>query len=237
MIIRLSGEIMYYMTKILALFYFSLFGLVCVSEAAEPGYEEAMQYFVFRENNKDLIAQGTETLKVNNGNLGHGESTFNAAEAKKPVKLKPQKYFLGVGFGEASELSSNSFQIGASFVKTRFFQQSLYFEFNKTDLSASREYKDAIGEVDSDTKTYMFFQNLQFSSALFFLGPEVALGAGYRSGGFNEGGLVSLKAGLNFSNRWSKQYMISASILYRNDQMITDNISDNSIELLVRFGI
>lgn len=214
------------MTNFIAISCFFL-ALPLGAHAAEPGYAEAMKYFVFRQQRDP--AQNNE-IKVLKGE--------NTAQVKKPqaFRLKKQKFFLGGGTGKNGGLDFYSVQAGVAFVKTKYFQQSLYLEYKNTDTSESFDYK--YGDLSNSSAQSLFvYQNLQFASTLFFLGPEIALGLGHVFDEPHKGSAVSLKAGFNFSNRWSKALLLSASINYRRDQYFSNNSDDEGVELSLRIGL
>lgn len=217
------------MTKIAA-FFLSFAVAPQMIWAQEQGYTEAMEYFVYREQ-KDR--QPANEIKIFKGESEESANGLMSLKVKRP--LKKQKFYIGGFFGKSANMNARGVHLGATFVKTRFLQQSLYLEYKEMDTTKLLAYRK--GDLKEEALQSLFlFQKVKFASTLFFLGPEVAVGMGQSFGEAREGTAVALKVGLNLSNRWSKAMMMSASFNYRRDQYLSNNDDDEGVEFSLRFG-
>lgn len=195
--------------KILAtIVYFAILSIT--AHGAEPGYSEAMEYFVHREN------QQKNTRSVSSGSV-------YTPPPKSSSKLK--KLYFGLGQEKAYGQSENNrnLMIGATFLKSAFVQSSLELEW--------RPYIDVEGE------TLSLMYSVQLSSGVFFLGPEIAFGGGRGFNSENDEGFTSLRLGLNLSNAWTQSFLASLHFYYRRDQSFSTNFHEDRVGILFKIGL
>ena len=181
--------------------------------AAEPGYSEAMEYFVHRENQKNnsrSVSSSTST------------SVYNPS-LRQASKIK--KFYLGLGQEKAYGASENNRNVtlGATFLKSTYVQSSLELEW--------RPFIDVEGE------TLSLMYSVQLPSGLFFLGPEIAFGGGRSFSTDDDEGFTSLRLGLNLTNAWSQSFLASLHFYYRRDQGFKTNFHEDRVGVLFKIGL
>ena len=199
--------------------------------AAEPGYSEAMGYFVQRRN----IAQGQRAGSPQAAQRGIGQESpvYRSLEAEpsmqnqksyRGMSNKRSKIFLALGFEQGNNIFEEArvLEVGLATNSSKWIQSNL-----------SIEWRSIVGE-SGDAVAFMY--SVQPSSVLFFLGPEIGFGAG-RSWVVGDGeGFTSLKLGLNVSNPWAKRFLVGFNIYYRRDQGLRDSFHDDRVGAVLRFG-
>lgn len=189
--------------------------------AAEKGYEEAMEYFIYRDKNKQSGVRG--------------DSTEGTVDSSDNIILNPSKHFIGLGAGEIFGYSHYSVEFGVASVQTRCFQQSLHFEYIYFNTRYSDEYKT--GAIDNSYGQGLFLlHNVQLSSQFFYFGPEVSAGVGRVFDSPRKGSLLMLKAGVVFSNKWSQRMLFSGHLYYRRSQYFKKDHHGDGLGLSLRFG-
>ncbi|MGH1468269.1 MAG: hypothetical protein ACRBBP_05230 [Bdellovibrionales bacterium] len=189
--------------------------------AAEQGYDEAMKYFIFRDKNKKVEVEA-------GGAPGGIDSPDN-------IILDPSKYFISLGAGEIFGFDHYSAELGMTFLQTRYFQQSLHLEYLQFNTRSSDEYK--AGSIANTYGQGLFLlHNVQLSSQFFYLGPELSVGVGRIFDSPRKGSLLTLKAGLVYSNKWSQRMLFSAHLYYRRSQYFKKDYHGDGVGLSLRFG-
>lgn len=190
------------MCKILAVL-FSFLILPSVLHAEEAGYKEAMEYFVYRKNQKQK-KQGNYVEKVESDEL-------------QEFLPEAYKFFIGLGAGESLELGFYSVELGVTVLAGEYLQQSVGLEYNRTGTTDSDSFK--LGASQNTYATSFFLNHsIALNSRKFYFSPELSMGVGRIFGQPDEGALIILKPGLSFSSRWNSGLMYSAHIYYRRNQ-------------------
>jgi hypothetical protein len=192
--------------------------------AAEPGYNEAMGYFVQRRNQQRAIAQGQQQESPVYQSLEADSSSQGPLQSYQSNVSKRTKYFLSLGF----EQGNNSFEearvleLGIATNASKWIQSNL-----------SLEWRSVVGDSGDG---FAFMYSVQPSSVLFFLGPEIGFGAGRAWVVGNGEGFTSLRLGLNISNPWSRRFLVAFNVYYRRDQGLRDSFHDDRVGAVLRFG-
>ena len=202
--------------KIVFIVFWSIFVLMpAFLLAAEPGYSEAMDYFIQRKN--------TDRGKQESSVYGPLDAQSTQKE-QQASNNKRSKIFLSLGF----EQGNNAFkgvkilELGIANNASKWIQSNL-----------SLEWRSIVGG-SGDAVAFMY--SVQSSSVLFFMGPEIGFGAGRLWVVDNEEGFTSLKLGLNISNPWSKKFLLGFNVYYRRDQGLRKSFHDDRVGALLRFG-
>lgn len=185
--------------------------------AEEAGYNEALDYFVHRKEQKKAEEKDSSSGEV---------QEFLPAQ---------YKYFLSLGAGEIFDLGYHSFELGLSFLNGGYFQQSLGLEVVRFSTKDSEEFK--AGET-ADTFGQAFFisHSVQLSSRLFYLSPELSMGVGRVFGEPLEGALIAFKPGFVFSTKWKTGVLFSGHIYYRRHQYFSKNIDGDGVGFSLKVG-
>jgi len=115
------------MFKILAILIpFLIFSQALYAE--EAGYREALEYFIYRKNQRQK-EQGNSVQKV------------EVQQGLQEYLPEAYKFFLGVGAGENLELGFHSVEIGATVLAGEYLQQSVSLEYNRISTEESEALK------------------------------------------------------------------------------------------------
>lgn len=192
------------------------------ASAAEKGYDEAMEYFVFREKEKAQKAKAVA-------------SPTSVVDRPDNIIIDPEKYFVGIGVGEVFGGEHYALELGVTLLQTKYFQQSLHLEYIHFNNENSPEFLN--GAIQNSYGQGLFLiHNVQLSSQLFYLGPEISAGVGRVFDSPQKGALLVMKAGLAFSNRWSQRLLFSAHLYYRRSQYFKKDYHGDGLGLTLRFG-
>ncbi len=210
------------MTTFLAAFISMGILFVQPAVAAEKGYDEAMKYFIFRDKNKKV-------------EVDQKSGASEKVDSPDNIILDPSKYFMGLGAGEIFGFDHYSAELGMTFLQTRYFQQSLHLEYLQFNTRSSDEYKS--GSIANTYGQGLFLlHNVQLSSQFFYFGPEISAGVGRIFDSPRKGSLLTLKAGLVYSNKWSQRMLFSAHLYYRRSQYFKKDYHGDGVGLSLRFG-
>lgn len=208
------------MCKNLALlFSFLIFSQVLHAE--EAGYKEAMQYFVYRKNQKQK-KQGNYVEKANDPEL-------------QEFVPEAYKFFMALGAGENLELGFYSLELGATVLAGDYLQQSVSIEYNRTGTTDSDSFKSGASSNTFATSVFLN-HSIALSSRKFYFSPELSMGVGRIFGQPDEGALIILKPGLAFSSRWGSGLMYSAHIYYRRNQYFSKNSNGDGLGFSFRIS-
>ncbi len=190
--------------------------------AEERGYEEAKEYFIFREKSK----QAKESQDL--------EKLSSFTDSLNNIILYSSKYLISFGVGEFFGSRHYSVELGASFVQSRRFQQSLYFEyiqFNTRSLGEDKfkNIKRAYGQG------LFLFHSVQLSSQFFYFSPEISAGMGHIFNSSKKGSLLALKTGVVYSNKWSQRRLFSARLYYRRNEYFKTDYHGDGVGFSLRF--
>ena len=178
--------------------------------AEEPGYREALQYFIYRKNKKANKRGGV--LR---------SSDRKSAELQEFLP-EPYKFFLSLGMGESLGLDFQSVEVGAVVLAGSYFQQSVSLEYNRYSTDESEAFKS--GELPNKFATGVFLNHsISLNSRKFFLSPDLTMGVGRFFDQPSQGALIILKPGLVLSSRWGKGFVLSAHVYYRRNQYFSKN--------------
>jgi|GEM_PF-6711857 len=211
------------------------------AQAIEPGYNEAMEYFVHRKK----YAQNGNSQ--NWGNKSFNAPVFKSSSSSKSLPKnssvsssvnpsiaalikysKKQKLFMSLGYeldlmdGSLPFEDVRLFEIGSSYNLNTWVQSNLSLEWR----TSPADNQDSL----------LFMYSLQTSSVLFFLGPELGLGSGRSWLEDSGGGFTSLKLGLNLSNPWSRRFLFSMNLYYRRDQLFNETRYNERLGAVLKIG-
>ena len=191
-----------------------------LGQAEEPGYKEALEYFIYRKKQK----------QKNQGNY-----VETSQEPKQEYLPQAYKWTVGLGGGEDLGLDFYSVEVGLSFLNSKYFQQSLSLEYLRLNSENSEDF--SLGAFQNTFSTAFFLNHsVQLSSRLFFLSPDLTLGIVRRFGEPDEGAQLVLKPGLVISNRWSKKLLYSIHVYYRRTQFFSKNFNGDGLGFTLKVG-
>lgn len=189
--------------------------------AEEAGYQEALQYFIYRKNQKQK-EQGNFVEKT---------------EVQELQEFLPEayKFFIGLGAGENLDLGFFSVEVGATVLAGDYFQQSVSLEYNRISTEDTDLFKS--GAIVNKFATGVFLNHsIALNSRKFFFSPELSMGVGRIFSDPDKGALIILKPGLVFSNRWSSGLLYSAHFYYRRNQYFSKNSHGDGLGFSLRIS-
>jgi len=180
------------------------------ASAEEAGYREALEYFIHRKNLKKNLVE------------------LPSQKVKQESLPGERKIFIGFGAGEVSDLGYLGVEAGVVFLNGAYFQQSLGLEALRFEHNDSAAFQS--GQIQNEYGYGVFLaHNLQLSSRLFFLTPEVSTSVGRIFDKPLRGALVAFKPGLVFSGKWRRGVLFSARIYYRRHEYFSKNLDGDGV--------
>lgn len=186
--------------------------------SAEPGYNEALEYFVQRDRDKPRETEAAAGV-----------------DSSENIIINPEKIVFGIGAGEISDVEYISAEVGVTVVQSRYFQQTLSLEYMHFNTRSLDVYKS--GQISNSYGSGLFLlHSVQLSSQLFFLSPEVSAGVGRVFDEPLEGSLLTLRGGVVYSNNWSQRFLFSAHLYYRRNEYFKADLDGDGFGLTLKFG-
>ncbi len=203
------------------------------AQATEPGYREAMEYFVHRKKYAQKDINKAWDSKSFNAPVFKSHSASKSPSLNPSIQAlikysKKQKLFMSLGYeldlmdGALPFEDVRLFEIGSSYNLNTWVQTNLSLEWR----TSPADNQDSL----------LFMYSLQTSSVLFFLGPELGLGSGRSWLEDTGGGFTSLKLGLNLSNPWSRRFLFSMNLYYRRDQLFNETRYNERLGAVLKMG-